>query len=179
MKITNRIKKVIRNIFIIIILSFFIINRLGLYLTPLSAHENSECSINYGPSKIIHIENFENGKYILGKYDKWVSCDTVNKVWFFFWCAGDQPEGFENDKTKAVSYTCLYSNRISKAYGIINDKNVKKIEITHSNGDILTQTDFYEDLFLFTWKTKGNQNEYIKAIRAYDFKNNIVFEEEY
>lgn len=175
----SRIKKIIRNILIIVILSFIIMNRLGLYLTPLSAHENSERSLHYGPSKVIHIEDFKNGKYILGKYDKWVSCDTINRVWFFFWCPGGQTIGFENDKAKAVCCTWSYSNQIYRVYGTVNDKNVKKIEITLSNGEVLTQLDFYEDLFLLTWKSKQNENKIMKCIRGYDSESNMIFEEEY
>lgn len=175
----SRIRKIIRNIFIIVILSFFIITRLGLHFTPLSAHKSSERSINYGPSEVIHIEDFEKGKYILGKYDKWVSCDTVNRVLLFFWSAGNQPIGFENDKTKKVNYTWSASYNYFHAYGIVNDKNVKKIEITLSNGNVLTQTDFYEDLFLLTCESKEKENMYFKAIRGYDAEGKLVFEEEY
>jgi sRNA-binding regulator protein Hfq len=154
--------------------------QLGLHFTPLAAHESSERSIHYGPSEVIHIEDFKKGKYILGKYDKWVSCDTVNRVWHFFWTAGNQPIGFENDKTKAVSYTWMLSSyNYFKAYGIINDKNVKRIEITLSNGEVLTQTDFYEDLFLLTLESKGKENVIFKAIRGYDAEDKLVYEDEY
>ncbi|MDP4089254.1 MAG: hypothetical protein Q8930_08320 [Bacillota bacterium] len=173
----NRLKKVIRNIIVITILFVLLLMRTGIYLSPLSAHEHSERSIHYGPSKVAHIEDFEKGKYILGKYDKWVSCDTVNRELFFFWRFGDQPVGFENDKTKAVSYTYSFSNPYDKAYGIVNDKRVKKIEITLSNGDILTQTNFYDDLFLLTWKSDDNENTFMKILRGYDSYNNIIFEE--
>ena len=175
----SRIKKIIRNIFIIVILSFLTITQLGLHFTPLSAHESSERSINYGPSEVIHIEDFKDGKYILGKYDKWVSCDTVNRTLLFFWSAGNQPIGIENDKTKKVCYTWSSSYYYFKAYGIINDKSVKKIEITLSNGNVLTQTEFYKDLFLLTWETKEKGNVYIKAIRGYDVEDKLVYEDEY
>jgi hypothetical protein len=85
--------------------------------------------------------------------------------------------GFENDKTKAVSYTWSFSNPYSKVYGIVNDKRVKKIEIYLSNGDTLTQTDFYDDLFLLTWKSEGSEYTFMKILRGYDSDNNIIFEE--
>ncbi|MFT4146587.1 MAG: hypothetical protein QM644_19260 [Mobilitalea sp.] len=175
----SRIKKTVRNMFIIIILSLFIMSWLGLYFTPLSAHENSERGIHYGPSKIIHIEDFKNGKYILGKYDKWVSCNTVNKTLLFFWHAGGQPVGFENDKSKKVGYTWSSSYYDFKAYGIVNDEAVKKIEVLLSNGEVLAQTDFYEDLFLLTWNSDEKENIYFKGIRGYDSNDNIVFEAKY
>ena len=173
----SRFKKVIRNIIVLSILSFLLFWRSGLYLSPLSAHEHSERSIHYGPSEVVHIEDFDAGKYILGKYDKWVSCNTVNRVLYLFWRFGDQPTGFENDKTKAVDYTWGSSYQYNKIYGIINDDKVKKIDITLSNGKIFTQTGFYGDLFLFTWRSNDKENCDFKNIKGYDSGNNIIFEE--
>jgi hypothetical protein len=149
----------------------------GFYLSPISAHENSERSIHYGPSEVVHIEDFDKGKYILGKYDKWVSCNTVNRELFFLWRFGNQPIGFENDKAKAVSYTWGASYQYNKVYGILNDTRVKKIEVALSNGDILTQTTFYDALFLITWKSEKNENKNFKSIIGYDSENKIIFEE--
>lgn len=173
----SRTKKVIRNIFILSVLFFLFLNRSGLYLTPLSAHEHSERSIHYGPSKVVHIEDFDGGKYILGKYDKWVSCNTVDRELFFFWGFGNQVTGFENDKTKAVDYTWSASRENYKLYGIINDDRVKEIQITFNNGQSLTQTEFYEDLFLFTWQAKENERLNFESIRTYDSEGNMIFEE--
>lgn len=84
----SRSKKVIRNIIILILLFFLFHQHLGLYLTPLAAHKSSERGINYGPSKVVYVEdyadNYDKGKYLLCKYDKWVSCNTVNRTLFFF-----------------------------------------------------------------------------------------------
>lgn len=172
-------KKLIRNIIVLAIFFFLSINRSGLYLSPLSAHEDSERSIHYGPSEVVHIEDFDGGKYILGKYDKWVSCNTVNRVLFFLWRFGNQPVGFEVDKTKAIDYTWGMSGQYYMLYGIINDNKVKKVQITLDNNKTFTQADFYDDLFLFTWKTNDEDGWDFKNIKAYDSDNNIVFEEEY
>ena len=112
-------KKILRNIVLLIIIIFILFPRFGLYLSPLSAHRASEKSIHYGPSEIVHIEDFDRGKYILGKYDKWISCNTVNRSLLFFWTFGDQVTGIENDLTKAVSYTWGMSEDQYKIYGII------------------------------------------------------------
>ena len=173
----NRIKKIVRNIIIIIVLFLFIMNRSGLYFTPLAAHRSSERSIHYGPSKVIHMEDFKDGKYILGTYDKWVSCDTVNRAWLFFWHAGNQPLGFENDKSVSVNYTYMSSGQNHIAYGIINDKGIQKIEINLSSGVTLIQSDFYEDLFLFTWKSDQENKITFQSIRGYDVDDNIIYEE--
>ncbi|WP_366923087.1 hypothetical protein MFMK1_003579 [Metallumcola ferriviriculae] len=175
----SRRKKVIRNFIILGILFVIFLNRSGLYLTPLSAHEHSERSIHYGPSEVVHIEDFDGGKYILGKYDKWVSANTVNRTLFFFWRFGSQPIGFENDKSKAVDYTWSSSYENYKLYGIVNDDKVKKVEIILNSGESFAQKDFYDDLFLFTWQSKGNENMYFKSIRGYDSENKVIFEEKH
>jgi hypothetical protein len=174
-----RLKKVLRNIIILAILFFLFLTRSGLYFSSMSAHEHSERSIHYGPSKVVHVEDFDKGKYILGKYDKWVSCNTMNRVMFFFWRFGNQPVGFENDKTQSVSYSWGSSDQYNKLYGIVNDSRITKVEITLNNGDTLTKTDFYEDLFLLTWESDGGNLNYFKNIRGYDSENNILFEEKH
>lgn len=174
----SRLKKVIKNIIILALLFLLFFWRSGLYLSPLSAHEHSERSIHYGPSQVVHVEDFDGGKYILGKYDKWVSCNTVNRELFFFWRFGNQPIGFENDKTKAVDYTWGSSYQNNKLYGIINDERVKKVEITLSSGKIFAQTEFYSNLFLFTWKSNNNESWDFENIKGYDSGNTIIFEEE-
>jgi|SRR5680860_21898 len=171
----SRPKKIIRNLIILAILLLLFLNRSGLYFSPLSAHEHSERSIHYGPSNVVHVENFDGGKYILSKYDKWVSCNTVNRSLFFFWRLGDQPIGFENDKTKPLDFTWSRTYQNHKAYGIINDNRVKKIGITLSDGEVLTQTNFYDGLFLVTW----TNNQEFKNIKGYDSNGQVIFESEH
>lgn len=173
----NRVKKIIRNIVVIAILLYVYLGYSGLYLSPLSAHENSERSIHYGPSEIVHIKDFEKGKYILGKYDKWISCNTVNKKLFVLWGFGDQVTGFENDKSKTVDYTWNMSHTYYKLYGIINDDRIKEIEITLVNGERIIQTEFFDDFFLFTWKGKDEKGWDFESIIVYDLNDNVIFSE--
>lgn len=179
----SRSKKIIRNMILMIVLGAVFILRSGLYLSPLSAHENSERSIHYGPSKVVHMEDFDKGKYILGKYDRWVSCNTVKKELFFLWGFGNNPTGFENDPAKAIDYTMDGSfdedHYDFKLYGIANDPRIKKVEIILRDGRILTQTEFYEDLFLFTWQTDEDApNGGLKEVRGYGEGDSILFRAE-
>lgn len=171
-------KKVLRNVIIIVFLGVLMINRGGLYLTPLAAHESSERSIHYGPSEVVHVENFKGGKYILAKYDKWISCNTVNRELLFFWRFGSQVTGVENDQSQAMTYTWGMSDQYSKVYGIINDKGITRIELTLVNKEIVETTEFYDDMFLITWERKDKEKFNLKQIRAYDASNNVVFEDE-
>jgi len=173
----NRKRLIVRNTVIILILFILFLNRTGLYLTPMSAHEHSERSIHYGPSKVVHVEDFEKGKHILGKYDKWISCNTVDKEFLFFWGFGNQVIGIENDKSKSIDFTWGASNEYYKCYGIRNDVNVNKVEVTLDNGAVYSTTVFYEDLFLITWISSEDDEFYISNIKGYDLDNNIIFEE--
>ena len=101
----NRKKKVMRNIITSFILFIIFVKGTGLYFTPLGAHRDSERTAHYGQSEIVHIEDFKKGKYILGRYDKWFSCNTVNRSLLFFWRFGNQVHGSENDLSQPLSYS--------------------------------------------------------------------------
>lgn len=170
----NRVKKTILNVIAIVILSFISLSFLGLHLTPLSAHRVSERSIHYGPSEIVHIENFSGGKYILGKYDKWISFNTVNRVGLLFWRFGNQVTGIENDTSNPLNYTYGMDQEKYKLYGIINDPEIKRIEIILKSGEIVNVTNFYDDMFLVLWG-KGLSTDFDK-MKAYDSDNNLLVE---
>lgn len=169
----NRKKKVVRNIVILTII-FSITFTKGLYLSPIAAHKSSERSIHYGPSKIVHVEDFDGGKYILGKYDKWISCNTINRFMFLFWTFGNQATGIDVDETKPLNSTWGYDDKRGKLYGIINDEDIVKIELLLNDGSTLVQTEFYDDdMFLFTWEGEFR----LDSLRAYDSGGSLIFED--
>lgn len=173
----NRKKKVARNIFILIILSIIIFTRV-LYLTPIAAHEASERSLHYGPSKVVHVEDFDGGKFILSKYDKWISCDTVNRSKSFFWYFGSR-KTVENEQNKPLDYGWGMDDRYgTMLYGVINDDRISKVELQLEGGSTLSQTDFYDgDMFLFIWENDFTQI-WLNSIKAYDALGNLILEEE-
>lgn len=175
----NRPKKILRNVIILIFSMFLFLRSTGLYLTPLSAHRASERSIHYGPSEVVHIEDFNKGKYILCKYDKWISCNTVNRSLFFFWRIGNQVHGIENDKTRALNFTWGMSDDFYRFYGIINDDSIKKIEVVLEDDQVLTQTEFYDDMFLFTRSSPNYSSTYVGTIKGYDSEDNLIFQYKY
>lgn len=175
----SRSKKLVRNIIVIILLSFILGSWFGLSLTPLSAYEKTEKGIHYGPSRIIHIEKNKKNQVILGRYDKWISSCTLRKVLFFFWAAESVPISIENDNSKPICYTWSYYNPTIKVYGFLNDNRIDKIEVTLTNGEIITQTEFYDNLFLVTYDNDNKGDVYFKALRGYDAENNKIFESEY
>lgn len=172
----NRTRKIFLNITVIIISFTLFLMFTGYSLTAKGAFKNSERTGNYGPSEIVHIEEFKGGKHYLGKYDKWFSGHTVYRDLFFFWRYGNQVSGMENDLSKALSYSWEMSEKRLKFYGIINDPNISKIEITLESGDMLSTEEFYDDMFLMTWDNK-EEGVYIQEIRAYDENEDLIFED--
>lgn len=168
-------KKIIRNIGIILILLYMSIVSMGLYFDPMKAHESSERSIHYGPSKVVHVEDLPDRKLILGKYDKWVSCNTVNKSMYFLWRIGSQAIGFENKKEDPIEIGLGSSGDFNRVYGIRNDKDIAKIVLTLGNGEEYTQTEFYEDVFLILYKEYEGQERIFSRIDTYDSKDNLIY----
>lgn len=172
----SRRKIAAKNIVVIFVLSYLFLNVTGFHLSPIWAHEHSERSIHYGPSKIAHIEEFRGGKLILGKYDRWLTCNIVHRTWLFFWQFGGGVPGYEYDQSKPLDYSWGVSYGFYRLYGIVNDKSIARVELTLIDGTVLSTTDFYDDLFLFTWWDNNGDVRYMKFIRGYDTKGNLVFE---
>lgn len=171
----TRKKKIIRNLIIIIVIYLLPINKTGLYLDPIKAHRDSERSSHYGPSEILHIEDFPRGKYILGKYDKWFSCNTINKKLAIFWTFGSGPGGIENDRSKPMSYSWQGTLEDFILFGIVNDERIEKVELTLHTDEVFSQEEFYDDMFLFVYSRDGGTNNF-KYLRGYDKEGSIIFE---
>ncbi len=169
----SRTKKIFRNIVIIGILFFMFLKISGLYLSPLSAYRNSERRAHYGPSEIIHIEDSDKDKLILAKYDKWISSTTIYRNLFFFWRSGPIDIAPAVDPSHGITYTWTAYDGDFMIFGIVNDKDIVKVQLVLENGEAFSQSDFYdEDMFILKSKTY----EGAMALKGYDKDNNIIFE---
>lgn len=176
----GRKKKILRNTIIIILLSFILLRSANLYLTPLSAHKAFERSKHYGPSKVVHIEDFSGdkykGKYILSKYHKYISCIRVDRRFLLFWRIRNQTPGIENNLLEPVFFTAIGSGEHNNIWGIVNDARIKKIEVINKSGEIFTESMFYDDMFLFTWESENSRLGWYEEIKGYDGDGNLIFE---
>lgn len=171
-------RTLMKRIIILVVLLLIFVKGLGMNFTSIGAHKLSERTGHYGPSEIVHIEDFEGGKLFLCKYDKWFSCNTVNRSFLFFWRYGNQVHGTENDLSKPLSYSYGYSSENYRYYGIINDKSIAKIEIILRNEDKLSVEEFHDDMFLINWKAPADDRSFnFKGLKAYDQEGNIIFED--
>lgn len=176
----SRLKKIVRNIILLFIMSVIFIRMFSLSLNPIKAHEHSERSIHYGPSEIVKIVDYKDKKFILCKYDKWISVDTVNRVLGVFWRFGNQVTGIENDTSKPLCYSWIYHDNITKIYGIINDKSISKvvIELQYDDGQTvqMEETTFYDDMFLFLIDSKDTKKDFsLVSLKAYNKSGEEVF----
>ena len=177
----SRKKKVLRNTIILILLSFILLRSANLYLTPLSAHKAFEKSKHYGPSEVVHIENFNGdkykGKYILSKYDKYISCIRVERKYLLFWRIRNQfPPGIENYLSQSVFFLGSGSGGHNEIWGIVNDDRIKKIEVINKSGEIFTETKFYDDMFIITWKSENGRLGWYEEIKGYDGEGKLIYE---
>lgn len=171
----NRAIKTIRNIILIGVLITVFLATTGLRLTPIQAHKASEKGIHYGPSEIIKIFDHGDYQHLLCKYDKWVSCNTVNRQQFFFWSAGSQPIGFENKKDEDINYSEDFSKGVHLIYGIVNEPDITKVELYINKGKVLVQDELYDELFYFTWESDGTDWGMEKII-GYNSNGEKVYE---
>lgn len=177
-------QKLIRNLFILLLLILIADHITGASLTPLSAHKRSERTANYGPSTIIKSQKVKDGMFYLCKYDKWYSLNTVRRGFLGLWFAGDSVSGKENDLTKPLDYsyttTSLENNHmLGRYYGIVNNPNIKSIKFEIIlNGELKTfeQKELYDNMFLFVWDEVVKDCKPVSLI-GLDKDSNIVFEE--
>lgn len=170
----SRTKKITRNCLIIIAFLLFYLYSADVYLTPLSAHKVKESSQHYGPSEIINIQNYNNGKgkYLLCKYGDWVSIDGIDKSMLFFWKYTNSL-CFQIDKSKAIDFCQNHSTEEEYVFGIVNDSAITKVEAILNNGNSFTQDTFYDGLFIIIWPEEISV--FLINLNGYDKDGNIIY----
>ena len=170
----NRKQKIIRNTILLIGFSFVLFTRSYLYLDPMTAFRSSERSNHYGPSEVVYMESFPGGKYIVGRYEQWISQSEINRVFGIFWRIGNGHTGIEIKENQPLTYVLSQSDYGFRVYGIITDSKIAKIEVYTLDGSMLTQSDFHEGLFILSWEEDAE----FRKIMAYDASGAVIFEEE-
>lgn len=157
-----------------------IIKVLDLSLTPLAAFRQDEKRRYYGPSEVVQIQKFGHMAYGVGKYDRWYSFQEISKL-YFVWQIPFDIKIVENDINKSISARVAYDSfgNYNVAFGIVNDMNIKKIEISLENGKILSQSNIMEGgLFLLPWEQGFDGSNYDGImIMGYNSQNKLLFEE--
>ena len=89
------------------------------------------------------------------------------------------PVGFENDTYQKIDYSWRGWEDYSIFWGSINDKDITKIELDLRDGSTMTETEFYDGLFVFSWKPEKLQIPAFTEVRGYNTEGELVFEDIY
>lgn len=151
--------------------------------SPLKAHQISERTFHYGPSKIVKTIDLSGGKIYLCKYKDWFSADTVKKG-LVRWYPGDNVGGSPIDYSKQVSYSWGNSHikkeiSIMTIYGYVSDPNISVMVLERESGATTLRYNLDKSkMFIFNW----NENEHkykIKYLRGLNKKGKVIYEKKF
>jgi len=122
------------------------------------AHELSERSYHYGPSKVVREVPFGDDITIyLGKYKNWFSADTVIRR-TLGWYPGGGVNGVEIDHSKPLTYSYSISQHdkklsLAQFYGYVTDSEITTVvlntEIKEIEKSLMSQVIKEDRMFLF------------------------------
>jgi len=173
----KRLRGIVRNVLLIIVLLFALIRTLGYYIRPENLFRDSELSLNYGPSEIVHREKDSQGNiYILSKYGKNFYLASLKNQFKFLYSIGSQ--SIMENQGRDIEIGLNYSkNREEKVtlYGLVNNGDIVEVEVSIGGKKILID-EFYEDMFLKILRTEDYQGV---GIKGFNQEGELLFEENY
>lgn len=149
--------------------------------SAVKAHEQSERTYHYGPSKIIKTINLDGQKIYLCRYKDWFSANTVRKE-IIKWYPGDQVGGTPIDYSKQVSFSGSGSsnkqNKMTmKVYGCANNPEITTIQLVEENETNISSYDLDESrMFIFYW-AEDNQKHKTRYLKGLNKDGKNIYEE--
>ena len=155
------------------------------HFSALKAHEFSEKTMHYGPSKIIKEVTLKNRKIYLCKYKGWISADSVEKV-LIKWHTGQTLSGYPIDYTKKVTHTWNSSSAYDKkdslmtVIGYVNDPTITAIILDaykEKTSNVETLKYKLDDSRMFIFTLSDKKDTYLPStIKGVDKDGNVVYE---
>lgn len=177
--------KLIRNLFVLLVLILIIKTFSFGSFTALSAFKKGERAANYGPSRIVKTIELDGKVLYLSKYDKWYSLSTVRKGFLGLWYPDYGFHGVlynEDAPIELIRSTSESSNHVSGIFhGIVNDPNIKSVKCTIKIDDRikeLEQKELYENLILLTVDEAGTNFEIVNIV-GLDKDSKVIYEENF
>lgn len=151
--------------------------------SPLKAHELSERTYHYGPSKIIKTIDFDGKRIYLCKYKDWFSADTVKKG-LIKWYPDSNVAGTPIEPSKQISFS--FGGRRNKQdkmdwefYGCVTDPDITKVQLVLKNEVNPFSYDLDESkMFIFYW-IETNPQHTMNYLRGLDKDGKIIYEKEF
>lgn len=150
---------------------------------PLKAHEQSERTYHYGPSKIIKTIDFDGQKIYLCRYKDWFSADTIKKE-IIKWYPGDGVGGTPIDNSNQVSFNWSgiknKQNKMDwKFYGYASDAEITTVQLLLENETAPLSYDLDESrMFIFYW-VEANRDHKINYLRGLNKDGKIIYEKKF
>ncbi|GGH21788.1 hypothetical protein [Paenibacillus segetis] len=160
-------------------------------LTPMKAHELSERSYHYGPSKIVREVHFDDNTTVyLGVYKDWFSADTVIKQGLG-WYPGGGVAGMKIDSSKSLTYNWGITSRdkklsLAQFYGYVTDPEITSVvlntlTLNGDDSDVRTPASMSQDInddqmFLFIWNDKDLNSNWV-SIQGLDREGKVRYEQ--
>lgn len=177
----NRVKKILRNFILIFALLLIVMKLTDMHFTPIAAYREEEKRKHYGPSEVMQVQKLGEERFVIAKYDKWFSAQDYWPGWRFLWIGSPKTSIIENNKKKAICsrFESGINSGYYIVYGVVNDKKIKRVEVTLQTGKNFSQTKFKDGLFSLSWKDENweDSEPVDKIIRGYDGDNKIIFED--
>jgi len=190
-------KAIIINLIIIAFSLLVYMTVTGSAFTPEKAHKKQELTINYGPSEIVEVVEKGTSRFILGQFNGYYSCSMVERGFLGLWYGTKRSGmwGTEIDQSKPINYNQFLVRGDDSnfdelyVYGVINDNNIKKIEIDlfleDAEGKIQTASieikgsdEIFGDMFFGVIEKEGMINiVYSKRVVAFDQEGQLIYEE--
>jgi len=155
------------------------------HFSAMKAHEFSEKTMHYGPSKIIKEVDLKNRKVYLCRYKNWISADVVDKR-LIKWHSGSSLFGYPIDYTKKVSYTWgtagAYDKKDSllRVIGYVNDPAITTMILEahkEKSSNIETLKYKLDDSHMFIFVLTDKKATYLPStIKGVDKDGKIVYE---
>lgn len=173
----RRTIKIGRNILIIGVMLILYSAVTGFSFTPVQAQKFYENESHFGPSEIIKIIKNDGYQDILCKYEDWICCDRIERTSFVFWTEVIK-YNYKNNSSKPITYGISgYNEENSMMFGVVNDPDITKIEVQIDDDQRLTQEEFYDGMFYFTWVRNTDIQRTIQ-INCYDNDDSRIYEYE-
>lgn len=179
----SRQKKVLRNGLLIAVVLGILFWGSNLHLSPVKVFEITERQFHYGPSEIVHMEDFRGGKQILAiDNDTSISCFTLERRYVFFWrlaSSGGPVAMFEFDPLLPVDHAWSMTGQGDyKFWGIVNDERIERLELEMSDGTRYHQDQFHGGgVFLIQHQGMMESRIFYAFLRGYDHEDQLIYEE--
>lgn len=174
--------KLIRNIFILVVLFLIIKTFFFGSFTALSAFKKAEKASNYGPSKIVKTLELDGEVLYLTKYNEWCSLSSVRRGFLGLWYPRKGFYGELYNDEVPIYFSTKYSGNDSNAlitlHGIVNDSNIKSVKSTLKVDDRiieLEEKNLEENIFLLSFQGECSNHEVLTLI-GLDKDSKVIYE---